>query len=472
MTTVSARPELLTTCVSTLEPDRIEYLRAACGPIVAFAGEPAYEAGRAPWNAAVTQYPALVATPRNAADVARVIRAAATVGLRVAPQGTGHNAGPLQDLTETILLRTSALTGAQVDPVSGLARVGAGTLWADAVAAASRADRAVLHGSSPDVGVVGYSLGGGTGWYARQLGLQANSISAAHVVLADGSTVRADADHERDLFWALRGGGGNFGVVTRFRFQLRAVDSVLAGDVIVPATPEVLARLVEVLADAPDGLTVMPSIMAAPPMPELPEDWHGRLVVFLSFCHSGPIADDERVVELLQSLGDSRLVGIGRKPYPAMFPEPSGAREAFATGTLFVDDLDDAAIGIIQRRMASPSSPEALVHMRVLGGEYARVANDATAFAHRDRRAMVWLITPFADSAEAPRHEAWTADFEAELRAAGSGSGAFSNFLGRDGEAELHAAYPPGTLARLAEVKVRYDPANLFRSNLNIPPAT
>jgi len=439
---------------------------------VVLPGDARYEGARQVANAAIDRRPVAVVLARSVEDIVATVRFARDSGIPLAVRAGGHSAVGYGVADDAIVLDVSRLDDIEIDAASGTAWVGAGVTAGALTKAAHPGGFAVPFGDWGEVGIAGITLGGGVGWLVRRFGMTIDSLLAAELVTAAGEHLTASSTDHPDLFWALRGGGGNFGVVTRFRFQLRAVDSVLAGDVIVPATPEVLARLVEVLADAPDGLTVMPSIMAAPPMPELPEDWHGRLVVFLSFCHSGPIADDERVVELLQSLGDSRLVGIGRKPYPAMFPEPSGAREAFATGTLFVDDLDDAAIGIIQRRMASPSSPEALVHMRVLGGEYARVANDATAFAHRDRRAMVWLITPFADSAEAPRHEAWTADFEAELRAAGSGSGAFSNFLGRDGEAELHAAYPPGTLARLAEVKVRYDPANLFRSNLNIPPAT
>ena len=161
-----------------------------------------------------------------------------------------------------------------------------------------------------------------------------------------------------------------------------------------------------------------------------------------------------------------------RKPYPALFPPLSGNRRAYAHRTMFVDSFDDQAIEIIQRRMAMPSSPTAAVNIRVLGGAVARVANDATAFAHRDRRALIGLYTPYTDLSETARHEAWTADFEAELLAAGCGSGAYMNFLGTDEDAALNATYPPATLARLAEVKRRYDPDNIFRSNLNVQPAS
>ncbi|MBI3746387.1 MAG: FAD-binding oxidoreductase [Chloroflexi bacterium] len=437
---------------------------------VVLPGDARYEGARLVANAAIDRRPAAIVLARSVEDIVATVRFAGDRGIRLAVRAGGHSAVGYGVADDAIVLDVSRLDDIGIDAASGTVWVGAGATAGALTAAVHPGGYAVPFGDWGEVGIAGITLGGGVGWLVRRFGMTIDSLLAVELVTAAGERLMASAAEHPDLFWAVRGGGGNFGVATRFRFQLRAVDTVLAGDVIVRATPEVLANLVGVLAGAPDGLTVMPSIMAAPPMPELPEDWHGRLVVFLSFCHSGPIGDDERVVDLLRSLGESRQVAIGRKPYPAMFPEPSGTREAFASGTLFVDELDDAAIRIIERRMASPSSPEALVHLRVLGGAYARVANDATAFAHRDRRAMVWLITPFADAADAPRHEAWTADFEAELRAAGCGSGAYSNFLGRDGPTELRAAYPPATLARLGELKARYDPGNLFRSNLNILP--
>ncbi len=369
------------------------------------------------------------------------------------------------------MLDLSGLGDIEIDAATGTAWAGAGVTAGALTAAGHPSGYAVPFGDAGSVGIAGITLGGGIGWLVRRYGLTIDSLLEAEVITAAGEHLVASSTEHPDLFWALRGGGGNFGVVTRFRFQLRRVDTVLAGNVIVRATPEVLGSLVDVLAGAPDGLTVMPSIMPAPPMPTLPETWHGRLVAFLSFCHLGPVGDDRRVLDLLRSIGPSVDDSVARKPYPELFPPASGNRVAYTTGALFVDDLDKEAIRIIERRMASPSSPDALVHMRVLGGAVSRVANDSTAFGHRDRRALIWLITPYADLTAPERHQAWTADFEAELVAAGCGSGAYVNFLGSDGAAALHAAYPPATLARLSEVKRRYDPDNRFRSNLNIPPA-
>jgi FAD/FMN-containing dehydrogenase len=415
-------------------------------------------------------HPAAIILARDVEDVVATLRLADESGMPLAVRAGGHSTLGYGSVDGAIVLDLAGLDEIEIDAAGGTVWVGAGVTAGALTAAAHPAGYAVPFGDAGQVGIAGITLGGGVGWLVRKYGLTIDSLLEAELVTAAGEHVVASPTDHPDLFWALRGGGGNFGVVTRLRFQLRAVDTVLSGDVIVQATPAVLSRLVEVLAGAPDGLTVMPTIMTAPPMPELPEGWHGRLVVFLSFCHSGPVEDDERVLEILQSLGESVTVGLERKPYPSMFPPPSEDRFAYTTGTLSVDDLNDAAIAIIERRMASPSSPDAIVHMRVVGGAYSRIANDATAFGHRDRRALIWLITPYTDLTEAERHRAWTAAFEAELVAAGSGSGAYVNFLGSEGEVELRAAYPPGTLARLVEVKRRYDPDNRFRSNLNIPP--
>ncbi len=298
------------------------------------------------------------------------------------------------------------------------------------------------------------------------------------MITAAGDRLTASTVEHPDLFWALRGGGGNFGVVTRFRFSLTPLDTILAGRVTVQATPEVLRRLVDVLVGAPNGLTVITSILRAQPTPDLsgswqarlPDAWHGRLVASLRLAHSGPVADDPAVLELLRSIGPGVEDSVGRKPYPALFPPPDGSRLATAVRSLFIDDLDERAGEIIERHLADASTPDAWIQMRFLGGALARVMNDETAFGHRDRRAAATLITPFEDPTETAHHEAWAAEFEAELLAAGCGSGAFVNFLGTDGEAALHAAYPPATLARLIDVKRRYDPDNLFRLNLNVRP--
>jgi FAD/FMN-containing dehydrogenase len=269
-------------------------LRESCGGAVHLPGDPGYDAARMPWNVAVDQRPAAVAYPADASEVAAVVRAAASAGLRIAAQGTGHNAGPLASrLDDVVLLRTAAMTGVAIDTDARIARVNAGALWLDAVDAAAPHSLAALHGSSPDVGIVGYSLGGGMGWYARTLGLQANSITAAELVTADGSLVRVDAEHETDLFWAMRGGGGNFGVVTALEFRLYPISSAYAGMLAFDwayAEP-VLRRWADWAAEAPDAVTTSFRLLQLPPMPEIPEQFRGRQ---LAVIDGAVLADDER----------------------------------------------------------------------------------------------------------------------------------------------------------------------------------
>jgi FAD/FMN-containing dehydrogenase len=437
---------------------------------VVLPGDARYEAARLVDNAAIDRRPAAIVLACDVEDVIATLALVRETGMALAVRAGGHSTLGHGVADDSVVLDVSGMRTIDIDAGSGTAWVGAGATAGEVTASLHPAGFAIPFGDTGSVGLGGITLGGGIGWLVRRHGLTIDSLLAADVVTAAGDRLTASAAENPDLFWALRGGGGNFGVVTRFRFTLTPMDTIFAGRVFVLATPDVLGRLIGVLVEAPDGLTVIAGIYPAPPMPPVPDSWHGRLVVSLRFAHSGPIGDDEQVRDLLRSIGPLAEDSMERKPYPALFPPSDGTRWAYAARTLFVDALDDRAIEIVERRLGDPSSSEAWIQVRVLGGAAARVANDATAFGHRDRRAIATLITPYGDLAETARHEAWTADFEAELVAAGCGSGAYVNFLGTDDEAALRAAYPPATRARLAEVKRRYDPGNLFRSNVNIPP--
>jgi FAD/FMN-containing dehydrogenase len=437
---------------------------------VVLPGDALYDAARQVDNAAIDRRPAAIMVASDVDDVLATLALSLASGRALAVRAGGHSTPGHGVADDAIVLDMSGMRGIEIDAATGTAWVEAGATAGEVTAHVHRAGFAIPFGDSGTVGVAGLTLGGGIGWLVRRHGLTIDSLLAAEVIIAAGDRLMASAAENTELFWALRGGGGNFGVVTRFRFNLVPMDTVFAGRVFVLATPDVLRRLIGVLAEAPDDLTVIAGIYPAPPMPQIPDAWHGRLVASLRFAHAGPIGDDGRVLDLLRSIGPSVDDAAERKPYPALFPSSDGSRWAYAARTLFVDALDDRAIEIIERRLGDPSSSEAWIQLRVLGGAAARVANDETAFGHRDRRATATLITPYDDPTESARHEAWTADFEAELLAAGCGSGAYVNFLGSVGEAALNAAYPPATLARLADAKRRYDPGNLFRSNLNVRP--
>jgi len=432
--------------------------------------DPTYATARLMKNTAADRMPAMIVMARDVDDVALTIELASTSRLPLAVRATGHSVAGHSTADGAIVLDLSGLAGVHIDPVNRTAWADGGVRAGAFTVAAHAAGFAVPFGDTGSVGIAGLTLGGGMGLLVRKHGLTIDSLLSVELITATGERVTANATAHPDLFWALRGGGGNFGVATRFTFAVHPLDTVLAGEVMLPATREVLRRMIDLFAGAPDALTVMSMLMPAPPSTLTSQEPPDNLGLLLFVIHSGPAEDDEAILTLVRSLGPTYDEHIERRPYPSLFPPPSGIREADAARTLFMDNLDDDAIDVLERWMAARTSPEAIVQFRILGGAVPRTANDATAFGHRDRRAIAWIITSYQDLAERPRHEAWAAGLHGELLRAGAGSGAYVNFMGEGGDEALRSAYPPQTLARLVEVKRRYDPANLFRSNLNIPP--
>ncbi|MEV6930587.1 FAD-binding oxidoreductase, partial [Dactylosporangium sp. NPDC051485] len=317
-------------------------LRGLCGGAVHLPGDPGYDTARMPWNVAVDQRPAAVAFPADAAEVADVVRAARAAGLRVAPQGTGHHAGPLGPLDDVVLLRTSAMTAVTVDPARRTARAEAGALWIDVVEQAAPHGLAALHGSSPDVGVVGYSLGGGIGWYSRQHGLQTNSLTAIELVTAGGEPVRATAGAEPDLFWALRGGGGNFGVVTAVEFDLFPITTAHAGWLVWDwrEAARVLPAWAEWAVAAPDHVTTAARLLQVPPVPQLPEAVRGRQLLVVD----GAALGDPAVLAPLCAL-KPEMDTFADVPAPALsrlHMDPEGPSPSVGAAAM-LGDLDGAA---------------------------------------------------------------------------------------------------------------------------------
>jgi FAD/FMN-containing dehydrogenase len=326
-------------------------------------------------------------------------------------------------------------------------------------------------GDTGSVGLGGITLGGGIGFLVRKHGLTIDSVLAAEVVTADGRVLDVDAETHPDLFWAIRGGGGNFGVVTRLRFRLHEVGTVVGGQLMLPATPDVVHSLVQASQAAPEELSAIINVMPAMPMPLVPEDQVGRLVAWVLLVFAGPIEAGEAAVAPFRSLAEPIMDTVGPMPYPKMFEEPEGAEEYHPTAvarTMFVDRIDRAVAGTIVSTLESSDAALRVAQIRVLGGAMARVPADATAFAHRSSKIMVNLAAFYEGPEDRLIREAWVADFEAALRQ--EDAGAYVNFLGDEGEALVRDAYPGPTWDRLAAIKARYDPDNLFRRNQNIPP--
>ena len=438
--------------------------------LAVFPGNPAYDEGRRPWNVAVDQRPAAVALPGSAQEVASVVRAAADAGLQVAPQGTGHAARPLavNDLSRTVLLRTTRMDHVFVDPARGVARAEAGAIWQPLVEAAAPHGLAGLHGSSPDVGVAGYTLGGGMGWYARKLGLACNSVLAVELVTADGTLVRADADHEPDLFWAVRGGGGGFGVVTAIELSLFPIDTAYAGFLAwdVRDTVKVLRRWAAWTATAPDHVTTAFRVLRLPSIPEIPEFLRGRELAVVDGAVLGSDEEGAALMAALRELGPE-LDTFRRVPahtLTRLHQDPEGGAPFVAEHCVLTELTDSALDAYLDQVGPDATSPLLAAELRHLGGALGRPAPDAGALSHVAGAATVFAVamTPTPEAAAAG-----TAAGEALVAALAPWSdGLYLNFA--ETAVDASAAYDSATWRRLTEVRAAVDPDDVILANHRI----
>lgn len=441
-----------------LRSTRAESLRGLCGGAVYLPGDPGYDGARTPWNVAVDQRPAAVAFPANAAETAEVVRAAVDAGLRVAPQSTGHNAGPLGRLDDVVIIRTSGMTSVQIDPSRGRATVGGGALWLPVVEAAAAQGFAVLHGSSPDVGVAGYSLGGGIYHYSRKLGLQTNHITGVQIVTADGAIVWADATQNTELFWAVRGGGGNFGVVTSLEFEMFPLQDVYAGMLVWDRTEteRVLRRWVEWTADAPEEVTTAFRVLNLPPIPDIPEPFRGRQLVVID----GAVLDtDERAVEILAALRElgPELDTFGRVPVAALsrlHMDPEGPTPAVSNSAMLKDMPAEAIAAFVAQ--VGPDSTSTLLagEIRQLGGALGRPHPGAGALPQLDGQFLVVGIG-VAATPEMGAAGQRDADLLVQALAPFRSGRQYLNFV--EQPIDPSAGYDPITWGRLVTIKTAYD---------------
>jgi FAD/FMN-containing dehydrogenase len=433
-----------------------------------------YDDARRGFNSLHDHRPALIVRPADSDDVAGAIRFAKAVGLEIAIRSGGHSIAGYGTVDGGLVIDLSTMRSIEIDEAEGKAWVEAGVTAGEFTNASTAAGLVTPFGDSGDVGVGGITLGGGVGWLSRSLGLTIDSLLAVEIVTADGSTLMANETDHPDLFWAVRGGGGNFGVVTRFLFRLHPIDTVVGGILILPANPVVVRRLVDLAAAAPDELTMISLVMRIPPFSIVPVESHGKLAVFITLVWSGDIEAGETALRRFRDLGPPIADLIRPMPYAEMYelmPE-APASVTFVTRNLMGDELDDQAIEAILAHMEPALLPSdeslAAVEIRVLGGAIARIPIAATAFAHRHRKVVVSIVAAGFDPIESERHRAWV---ESLYRAMSHlANGTYVNFLDIDGETRIGEAYPESTFRRLTDVKRRYDPTNLFRRNLNIRP--
>ena len=450
---------------ASLAPSGAQLLRGLCGGAVHLPGDPAYDEARMPWNLQADSHPAAVAYPAFPHEVATVLRAAASAGLKVAPQGTGHGAPPLAGhLGDAVLLRTSAMTELRVDATRRTARVGAGVLWGDAVARASRVGLAALHTSSPGVGVVGSSLGGGLSWYARQHGLQCSAITAVELVLADGTFVRATDEVDSDLLWAARGGGGGFGVVTALEFDLLPVSTVYAGMLAWDWThaQRVLTAWGSWAAAASDQVTSVARLFQAPDLPWLPADVRGRRLVMIDAVVLAGREAATQVLAPLRALG-AEIDTFGERSAASVAQlqlDPLEPTAVYASSVL-VDALPERAVEELVATAGQGSGSELLfVELRQLGGAVSRPTPRGGALDRMDGSFLVLCVGLDQGGGWAAVREDANRVTEA-LQPWATGS---AYLLMADADVDEQRGWPTNSWQRLVDIRGAADPERLFLS--------
>jgi len=467
-------------------PKTAEFRRRSKKPTVAeidgfrgqliYADHPDYDTARAVWNGAIDRRPRVIARCIGTADVVSAVRSARDHDLRIAIRGGGHNVAGTAVCDDGIVIDLSAMRGVRVDPTNRRAWVQGGALWGDVDHETQAHGLATTGGIVSHTGVAGLTLGGGVGWLMRKHGLTVDNVLAVDLVTASGERLRASEDEHPELFWALRGGGGNFGVVTSFEFRLHSVGpTILAGPVLWAAgdAREVLRFYRDFVRDAPDELGTVVRFGTAPPLPVIPEDLHWRPVVLLGICYNGPIDDGERLLRPLRTFRTPLLDLVGPVPYV-------GFQSALDSTVLHgwnyywksthLPELRDDLIDVIVDHAFSCSSPRSYVAMFHLKGAVSRVADGGTPFGNRQASHSVTLDGVWRSGEDFGEREiAWTRRFFAALDR--FRQGVYVNFLGGDEDPDrIREAYGDTIYDRLINVKTTYDPDNVFHINQNIRP--
>jgi FAD binding domain len=460
------------TTIDTISPSSLDTLRAMVAGAIFAPGDRGYDEARRAWDLAVDQRPAVVVFAESVVDVVRAVRFARSQGLRIAPQATGHGALPLESLEDAMLLRTSRMRRVEIFPATRTARAEAGAEWEDVTVAAGEYGLAALAGTSPNVGVTGYTLGGGMGWLARRYGLAANSVTAVEIVTPDGRLVRADADHDADVFWAVRGAGGSVGVVTALEMTLYPVAEVYAGALFFPIerASEVLHAWREWTDTVPDEVTSIGRLLRLPPLPEVPELLRGRAFALVEAAYLGDGLTGSELLRPLRAFGPEldTFTTIAAPALAQLNMDPEQPIPNAGDGALLTDFPAGAIDALLAVAGPAVDTPLQTIEIRHLGGALGRDADRGGPQTRVDAKYLIFAggVTPTPEQGDAVRtHLRALKDALSPWRAGYD----YYNFVETPAEAEV--VLPPVSYQRLREIKATYDPDQAIISVHPVRPA-
>ncbi|TME41845.1 MAG: FAD-binding oxidoreductase [Chloroflexi bacterium] len=432
--------------------------------------DPRYDKARSLFYGGIDKRPAAILRVANAQDAARVIQYARETGVELAVRSGGHSPVGSSLSDGGIVLDLHDMRRVEVDVAKRTAWAETGATAVEFATAAGAHGLGVSFGDTGSVGLGGITLGGGVGYLVRKHGLTIDNLIAAEIVTADGTVRRIDAEHEPDLFWAIRGGGGNFGVATRLHFRLHQVDPFVGGMLMQPASAQFIHDFIAISAAAPEELTTIANVMPAPPMPFVPAEWHNKLVAMSFVCYAGGGDAAERAIAPLRKLATPIVDMVKLMPYAQIYPPEDDSYHPIGTGrNMLVDAIDKRSAESMIEYLSSSPATFSVAQLRVMRGAVARVPDDATAYAHRRRFAMINIGNLVQSVEELTAIKPWVDSFEKAIQR--GPEAAYVNFLMDEGPERVRRAYPAGTYERLMKVKRQYDPTNLFRLNQNIPPS-
>jgi hypothetical protein len=461
------------TLSSPLDAASVEEFRAQFGGEVLTAADEGYDIHRKVWNAMIDKHPALIARCHGVADVITAVQFARQHSQLTAVRGGGHNVAGNAVCDGGLVIDLSPMKGIRVDPVSRTVRAQGGVTWSEFDRETQAFGLATTGGLVSSTGIAGFTLGGGVGWLTRKYGLACDNLRSVDVVTAEGGFLTASLSENADLFWGVRGGGGNFGIVTAFEYDLHPLSTVLGGWILYPIeqAPEILHVLSATLASAPDELTTVARLCTLPVVEMIPPALQNQEVIAVGVCHCGSAQEAEVALHPLRLVGTALIDLIAPVPYrvlQTMFDglNPPGLHHYWRSD--YLRTLDEQTIETILSQVAQRTSPLCVVDLHQMGGEASRISAEATAFGHRDAPFLINEIGTWTDQEEAERHIAWVRGLSAALQPFSAGS--YVNFLAQEGAQVTKAAYTEATYSRLVALKTTYDPTNLFRLNQNIPP--